>query len=843
VRKFLNCRAFLSFPAALSLCTLAFLGAVQTAGASRFPASEPRPEPEKIQKAKGLAAQGKTDQAVRQLNDQIGSEKDKAKRAVLRMALAMILFEVSRDGEAEEQFLKALEDGTRIPDYAHQHLGLLRRKTGRLKEAKADFDRVLALRPSPETENEAMFQVGEIHLEEKQWSAAVSQFERLRKSMRGHEKYPVVLHHLMRAEMKLGRRASACKWARDLYSKYPTHPLVNDWGAALENNQVDGSRTGCHASVGDLKTRIRRLWLGGAADRAGIELRSMKDDSGEGAYGIDAMLANHLISEGQVAEALKLLLKHYDQQRNRPPYLLLLAKAASRAGDYQSAIASYQRAFELAPKGKEAANSLFQAAFTSYQIQDYDGATRRFEKLQKSFPGSTLARDAGWHLAWMRYLRGDYQGAHDSFKALSKSQQYVTVRRGGKRVRVLSSQSVAQDRLEYWTAMSLVKMNKTTEAIPLLQHLVRDPAIGYYSVLAYYRLRSLPGAPFPPGIESRLGLKNNGTGPLPTEEELRAAAEAIEAEKEEFAQAAAGGDPAEEAVSGEEVASETETVDADEGGERLADAKSPKGLRLAGISTRIERARDLVLVGLEEPARRELREIEKHARTARDRELLMNEYVEVRNFERASYIGDIGFGSQRLRDGLRGEGRKYWEFAYPRAWEPSVMQGARSTKVPEELIWSIMRAESHFRSTAQSPVGALGLMQLMPFTGRRVASLLNINTFETRSLLEPETNIRLGSRYLQRLSENFKSSVPLVAAGYNAGPHRVHAWVHNFGTLNMDEFIEHIPFLETRNYVKRVVRNYQIYSLLYKGGSNSLRWLIQPVGVELKDPVPTSEIW
>ena len=134
-------------------------------------------------------------------------------------------------------------------------------------------------------------------------------------------------------------------------------------------------------------------------------------------------------------------------------------------------------------------------------------------------------------------------------------------------------------------------------------------------------------------------------------------------------------------------------------------------------------------------------------------------------------------------------------------------------------------------------------MQIMPFTGRQLANLVSMNTFETRSLLEPAVNIRLGSRYLQRLLEKFSGSVPLVAAGYNAGPHRVHAWVRGFGSLEMDEFIEHIPFLETRNYVKKVVRNFQIYSLLYSGGTHSLRWLVQPVGVELDERIPTKEVW
>jgi soluble lytic murein transglycosylase len=789
------------------------------------------PDSERIEKARALVRENKTDQAVNLLTNLISGEKENSKRAAIRMALAMIQFEAGRDAESEAQFLKAIEEGTRISDYAHLHLGQLRRKAGRLAEAKADFARVIEMKPSRDTENEAAFQLGEIHFQEKKWKLAADQFEKLRKTMRGSELYPQILNYLMTAEMKSGQQARACQRARELYSKYPAHPVISHWGAKLESNQVDGQRTGCLASESDLGTRIRRFWLGGAAERASVELRSLQEAAGKDSYSVDAMLANHMISEGQVAEALKLLLKHYQTQRNRPPYLSLLARAASRAGDYQASIAAYQRAYDLAPRGKDAASFLFQAAFTSYQIQDYDGAMRRFEKLEKAFPGARLARDAGWHLAWMRYLKGDYAGAFESFAELSKTQQYTTIRRGKKRIRVLSSAAVATDRLQYWSAMSLMKMGKTDEAIPILQKLVRDPAIGYYSVLAYYRLQSLPSAPLPAGIETRLGLKKSGGAAALTEEEVRLATEALQV----IAQAEEGEAEAEEGAS-EVAGSEAQNAEAGEVG---AAGKSMS----VSLPARFDRAREMMVAGFEEAARRELREIEARAKSAKDREILMSEYVRARNFERASYIAEIGFGSQRLLGGLRGDARRYWEFAFPRAWEPSVMKSSKSTNVPEELIWSIMRAESHFRYTAQSPVGALGLMQLMPFTGRQVASLLNISSFETRSLLDPDTNIKLGSRYLQRLSENFRSSVPLVAAGYNAGPHRVHAWVHNFGSLNMDEFIEHIPFLETRNYVKRVVRNYQIYSLLYKSGEPSLRWLIQPVGIELKDPPPTSEIW
>ena len=397
--------------------------------------------------------------------------------------------------------------------------------------------------------------------------------------------------------------------------------------------------------------------------------------------------------------------------------------------------------------------------------------------------------------------------------------------------------------------MSLLKMGKTQESIPIFQTLARDPSLGYYSILAYYRLSGLPGAQIPATVETHFGLKRAADpSSKPTEEEIKAAAAAAEEARVEYETALAKsetvGDTAED--------SDKDPADAEDAPQESAasGAHAPPELAPAaplfkdsGLAIKFERVRDLVLVGLEDGARRELREIEKRAHSVPDRKLLMAELANVKNYERSSYIGEVGFGAARLAGGLKGDGRIYWEFAYPRAWEASVAQASKSTSVPEELIWGIMRAESHYRYDAQSPVGAMGLMQLMPFTGRKVADLMSVKAFEVRTLLEPETNIRFGSRYLQRLVEKFAAKVPLVAAAYNAGPHRVHAWVRNFGTLDMDEFIEHIPYVETRNYVKRVARNFQIYGLLYRANAKSMAWIIQPVGVQLNEPYPQKEIW
>jgi soluble lytic murein transglycosylase len=826
--------------------------------------SEDRPDAQKIRSAQSLAEQGQGDLAVSQLNELINQETVISKRALFRLSQALILFRLSRDAEAEQQFTQALKDGLRVEEVAHYHLGLLARKSGQIDEAQKYFSRVLEGRATRQTELEAKLQLGEIQIEKKNWRAARVIYEGLRRQLKGKDVYPEVLLNLLRSEQSTQMRGNGCKWARELYAKYPSHPSIKDWGVALENNLVGGKRTGCLAGAADLKTRIRRLQLSGEAERAVAELKSLKSGMDvERTYHIDAILANHLIGDGQVTEAMSLLLRHYETQKSRPPYMNLLAKAAARAGEYQTAIGAYDRAYELSPRGRKSDNALFQAAFACYQIQDYDGATRRFQKLVREFPRARLSRDSQWHLAWIRYLRDDYQGAYESFSKLAQLPKKATSRRRRGAIRSsVAADALSADRLRYWSAMSLLKLGRKAEAISIFQSLVRDPAIGYYSILAYYRIQQTPGASLPLGVETRLGLKkgDSSLGGLPSEEEVAVAAESLTADgvtpdgaSDGSSDAAVeeGGTTASDDVNdsaGEndevENSAEKESESAVEGGasEEVVGPET-KSFKAPALAMRFERARDFLLLGLDHLARRELTEIERLARSSDDRRRLMAEYALAGNYWRSSTIGELGFGPARLRGGLRGESRQYWEHAYPRAWNGTVIEASQSTSVPEEFIWGIMRAESHYRYDAQSPVGALGLMQIMPFTGRQVANLLSINTFETRSLLEPNTNIRLGSRYLQRLLEKFSGSIPLAAASYNAGPHRVHAWVRNFGTLDMDEFIEHIPFVETRNYVKKVARNYQIYSLLYSGGVHSLRWLVTPVGVQVDEQVPTKEIW
>lgn len=134
-------------------------------------------------------------------------------------------------------------------------------------------------------------------------------------------------------------------------------------------------------------------------------------------------------------------------------------------------------------------------------------------------------------------------------------------------------------------------------------------------------------------------------------------------------------------------------------------------------------------------------------------------------------------------------------------------------QIPPELIWAVMKEESHFNAKALSPAGAMGLMQIIPQTGYEIAQDLNLSTYATDDLLKPLVNLRFGSHYLSKLNQQFSGNLIQTIASYNAGPLAVERWSTQRKNQDCDEFVEQIPYKETYNYVMKVMQslwNYQV---------------------------------
>ncbi|MEW5738835.1 MAG: transglycosylase SLT domain-containing protein [Myxococcota bacterium] len=162
------------------------------------------------------------------------------------------------------------------------------------------------------------------------------------------------------------------------------------------------------------------------------------------------------------------------------------------------------------------------------------------------------------------------------------------------------------------------------------------------------------------------------------------------------------------------------------------------------------------------------------------------------------------------------ERRPMWEIAYPRAFRDIVVTHATAADgLDPDLLQALMREESALDPKALSWAGALGLCQLMPPTAAEVAAKLKLKRPSQAQLLEPDLNIRLGARYLSDLLLRAHGVKQFALAGYNAGESAVARWRRENGDEDLAAWVEQIPLQETRGYVKRVLRSYNTYKLLY----------------------------
>jgi len=160
----------------------------------------------------------------------------------------------------------------------------------------------------------------------------------------------------------------------------------------------------------------------------------------------------------------------------------------------------------------------------------------------------------------------------------------------------------------------------------------------------------------------------------------------------------------------------------------------------------------------------------------------------------------------------------FWTLLFPQLYWNEIRETATQLQLDPFLLLGVIRQESAFNTHAVSRADARGLMQILPSTGRELFQRAGMGPFQVDVLFNPRVNVRLGAQYLQRLSGAQQGNVILTLAAYNAGPTRVKRWLQEINRADWDEFIESLPFGETRAYIKNVLRNSGVYRKLYTKG-------------------------
>ncbi len=163
--------------------------------------------------------------------------------------------------------------------------------------------------------------------------------------------------------------------------------------------------------------------------------------------------------------------------------------------------------------------------------------------------------------------------------------------------------------------------------------------------------------------------------------------------------------------------------------------------------------------------------------------------------------------------------RWMWECLYPTPYATTVQEVGRRRGVEPAMIYAVMRQESAFQPSVESPAAAYGLMQIIEPTGRSLAKELGV-AYSKAALLTPANNIDWGATYLGKLLRKFDGRLALAAGGYNAGPGAMNRWLQTASALPLDIFVARIVYEETRTYVQRVVANWARYRYLEGGTSN-----------------------
>jgi len=229
----------------------------------------------------------------------------------------------------------------------------------------------------------------------------------------------------------------------------------------------------------------------------------------------------------------------------------------------------------------------------------------------------------------------------------------------------------------------------------------------------------------------------------------------------------------------------------------------------------LTRARILLSAGLDREAVEDMRRSARRARSLGDRVVLADLFSEAHEYHDSLRLMVDAY-TENLARGPVPHFEALWWHAWPAAYGEYVRDSTSAPgSVEPALVLAIMREESSYRPKILSPSGARGLLQIMVPTGERLAERMGQSHFDPDDLFEPETNIRLGAHYLGELQRRFDGRMSASIASYNAGPLAVESWITEADTRDDDEWVESIPYDQTRSYVKRVLRSYHAYRVLY----------------------------
>lgn len=496
---------------------------------------------------------------------------------------------------------------------------------------------------------------------------------------------------------------------------------------------------------------------------------------------------------------------------------------AQRAGELKKAEELIDKVIARA-KSKDKRELIFQKGFLYYQTRSYDKAFTVFDQLYRTHPLRNRKRkprdyeQLAWLRAWVLFLNGKYELSLPAF-------------------RVSESYTNDSARLNYWIAVNQMQLQDTGSAVltfkKLADPILAQKSFSFYNLLGWIRYQSYR-AQFKNSelIKGIIARTKQTDGYYPTPDDSISRSQLLEQYNE----------------------MSNESFTTDEGEIQVVNTENEvmTSSELEGITVesrtellvQIYWSRLLIEQKENELAKWHMFELEKNIKERRAADSVAQFYLDNQFYYRSLSL------QQRINDsfGITMPYKSdplYWGSVFPEAYKKDVIKFSDARKVDPYLVWSIMKAETQYKADAISPVGAVGLMQFMPYTLEKIAKLMG-QTITLQDLFDPAKSIECGAAYLKKLSLELDYQKPLIAAAYNGGPHRVKQWLKNLGQLDYDVLIEHIPFAETRTYTKRVLTFRATYDRLYVSNQFShdkFKYLTEKIPFKPPENSKLSEDW
>jgi soluble lytic murein transglycosylase len=704
-------------------------------------------------------------------------------RAEVRFVAAEAAFGVGDSNQALA-CLSGLEQALpEVGDYVWMWRGRCLRRSFAWQEAGAAYRALLKSYPTSLLRHEAAFGLADAHYARGEQQAALGAYQR---ALLLHDTGHQATHRALIGRLNLGtlqaargQRRKAIRTFNELIRKDSRGDVARMAQAALRS--LRAPQASAQANLKLALAEIDSLLQKQRSDLAAAAIEAAQPLA-QGAPQLDALQARRAQlcmrrRDYPTAIALWTPLVSRSHGALHIEYARALATALAQAHQGLAAVLIFDDLAKHAPNSHDSREARFRAAWLTYNGGDFAGANQRFADFVRAFPRDPQVSEATWYLAWTAYKGGKYEEALASFAKLARRQLAKS----------------PEGRLDYWRGQTHKQLGEIALAKQSFARAARSP-MSYYGQLAVQR-------------QTELGETSQSFASFPDAPDIAdvsgAAADG----------AAAAGSPLQAAAP----FAPLPQLQGGSGGSPL-----PWGTALEWSGKPGQRIRELLRLGMVRQAAKLIPHLPAARPGAKEVAYSRAALLQSLGDDAGLYrLASVAFASD-LRGPLTGQARRSFMLAYPRSHATEVRRAVEDFGVPPELVLAVMRQESGFDESASSWASARGLMQVILPTARQIAKQLNMHDFAANQLEDPATNIRFGTWYLAKLLQEFDGNVLPAVASYNAGPSAVKQWLQDHGSAAGDEFVEDIPFRETRDYVKHVVANYAVYSQLWSNRPHRL---------------------